>query len=174
MLALGHLMGRWCAAAVAVGDAQVEDMEHDGETSTNQGDVPKDRQSALGSCVKQLCELTACCVESCLFAELYLAQCVALIVFFALRWGGGGRVCLWGGWGGVYVWVGVMCVCVFFCCAVESLLPKYIYACKMVCKLLGPLWLRHAKWALFLFFVSLLLSVVVKGAWTLENFEIMW
>ena len=106
VLALGHLMGRWCAAAVAVGDAQVEDMEHDGETSTNQGDVLKDRQSVLDSCVKQLCELMACCVEACLFAELYLAQCMALIVFFALRCGGWGcRV-----WGGVYVYVWVMCV----------------------------------------------------------------
>ena len=125
MLALGHLMGRWCAAAVAVGDAQVEDMEHDGETSTNQGDVLKDRQSVLDSCVKQLCELMACCVEACLFAELYLAQCMALIVFFALRCGGWGHRCVCVG-GGVCLCVGYVCGWVFCCCAFESLLPMHV------------------------------------------------
>ena len=57
MLALGHLMGRWYAVAGAHGNAQVEDMEHDGETTTNHADKLKDRESALASCVKQLCEL---------------------------------------------------------------------------------------------------------------------
>ena len=119
-----------------------------------------------------------CCVEACVFADLYLAQCIALIVFFALRcvgWvggGGAGCVCVCVGGGcmfmcGLCVWVGFLLLCIWIFVA---------YACQIVCKLLGPLWLRHAKWALFLFFVSLLLSVVVKGAWTLEtlNFEIMW
>ena len=108
VLALGHLMGRWCAAAVAVGNTQVEDMEHDGETSTNQGDVPKDRQSALDSCVKQLCELTALLRWGMRVCWSVSGTVHRLDRFLCPEVGGGWgcRVYVWG----VYVYVWFMCV----------------------------------------------------------------
>ena len=54
VLALGHLMGRWCRVG-RHGDLQVEEMEHDGE-AMDDGDSMKDCGSALLLCVKRLCE----------------------------------------------------------------------------------------------------------------------